>query len=116
MLARLAAGGEGGELGVELAMADRRDHRPVLVVHQGDDVPLFLPLREHLGVARPLARQHLPADVDEALDKGIGDPLVLRLDVVHHLAVADVGVVSSDHGWPVIMRGAPGERLLYSTG
>ena len=64
-------GDQGGELGVELAVPDRRDHGPVLVVHEGDDVLLLLALGEQLGVARPLARQHLPAHVDEALDERV---------------------------------------------
>ena len=101
---RLAS--ELGELGVELAVADRGDHRPVLVVHQGEDVLLVLPLGEQLGVARPLARQHLPADVDEALDERVRDPLVLRLDVEDHLVVADVGVVAGDHAQRRVERGS----------
>src|SRR6185295_1790796 len=92
-----ARGGERGEPLVELAVADGRDHRPVLLVHQRHDRLLAVPLREQARVARLLARDHLSADVDEALDEGIRGPLVFRLDVEDHVAVLHVGVVAGDH-------------------
>ena len=90
--------------------ADGRDHGPVLVVHQGHDVLLVLALGQKLRVARPFRDEHLPAHVHEALDVRIRGALVLRLDVEHHFAVSDVGVVAGDHA-----RVGKGEFSRYCT-
>ena len=49
-------------------------------------------------VAAPAAVQDLAPQVDQRLDPGIGQSLVLGLDMEDPVAVADVAVVAGDHG------------------
>ena len=70
-------------VGLEPAAANLGDHQPVLTIHQLGDLRAALALVQQRLVARPLARQDLPAGIDQALDPGGLPTLVLRLDVQH---------------------------------
>jgi len=99
---------------VESSLGDVLEDTLMLFIDDLVDLVMQGGAVQELGVVRPSRRQHFARCIDDGFDVLSAGPLVLRLDMEHHILVFYVSVISGHclQAYPmVIINGKRSHRL-----